>query len=71
MTTSTAICRSANNILDVSNRAAWQDLSAPARANVATKLMIAVEENAFLLAEELEQPDLILESSEVLSKSKR
>ena len=61
--------RSAANILDDGpNRHAWLDLSADRQMKVATSLMLALEENAFLLAGVTEQPEEILETYETLSK---
>ena len=61
--------RSAANILeDGPNRHAWLDLSADRQMKVATSLMLALEENAFLLAGVTEQPEEILETYETLSK---
>ena len=61
--------RSAANILENGpNRHAWLDLSADRQMKVATSLMLALEENAFLLAGVTEQPEEILETYETLSK---
>ena len=49
-------------------RQAWTDLSADRQMKVATSLMLALEENAFLLAEVTEEPEEILETYETLSK---
>ncbi len=64
------VLRSAANILeDGPNRAAWFDLAVDRRAKVATSLMLALEENAFLLAGVTGMPEEILETYETLSKS--
>ncbi|XP_050519507.1 latrophilin Cirl isoform X1 [Diabrotica virgifera virgifera] len=40
-----------SNLLDASQRSSWKDLSYKEQMNVATSLLIELEENAFLLAE--------------------
>ncbi len=63
------VLNSAANILENGpNRAAWNDLSVDRRMKVATSLMLALEENAFLLAGVTEKPEEILETYETLSK---
>ena len=63
------VLRSAANVLeDGPNRHAWLDLSPDRQMKVATSLMLALEENAFLLAGVTEQPEEILETYETLSK---
>ena len=62
------VLRSASNILEMSNRQAWDDLSRESRMKVATELLLALDENAFLLAGVMNEPDVFLESSEILSK---
>ena len=62
------VLRSAANILEGGQRQAWTDLSADRQMKVATSLMLALEENAFLLAEVTEEPEEILETYETLSK---
>ncbi len=65
------VLRSASNLLEDSNRQAWVDLSsAEARKNVATDLLLALDTNAFLLARVMNEPDVFLESSDILSKSR-
>ena len=65
------ICfRSVSNILEPSNRQAWLDLSSDARKKVATELLLGLDENAFLLAGVMNEPDVFMESSDILSKSK-
>jgi latrophilin 1 len=64
------VLRSTANILeDGPNREAWRDLSPDRQMKVATSLMLALEENAFLLAGVTETPEEILETYETLSKS--
>ena len=60
--------RAASNILEESNRRAWWDLTASARMKVATNLLLALEENAFLLAGVMNEPSEILETQEIMSK---
>ena len=64
------IFRSVSNILEPSNRQAWLDLSSDARKKVATELLLGLDENAFLLAGVMNEPDVFMESSDILSKSK-
>ena len=56
------------NILEESNRRAWWDLSAQTRLKVATNLLLALEDNAFLLAGVVNEPSEILETHEIMSK---
>ena len=62
------VLQSASNILEKSNRRAWLDLRPDRRMKVATSLLLALEETAFLLAGVLNQPTHILETYEILSK---
>ena len=62
------VLRAASNILEQSNRKAWWDLTAPTRMKVATNLLLALEENAFLLAGVVNEPSEILETHEIMSK---
>ena len=63
------VLRSAANILeDGPNRDAWNDLSPDRQMKVATSLMLALEENAFLLAGVTDRPQDVLETYETLSK---
>ena len=65
------VLRSAANILeDGPNREAWNDLSPDRQMKLATSLMLALEENAFLLAGVSEFPQEVLETYESLSKYK-
>ena len=61
--------RSVSNILEPSNRQAWLDLSSDTRKKVATELLLGLDENAFLLAGVMSEPDVFLESSDILSES--
>ena len=63
--------RSVSNILEPSNRQAWLDLSSDTRKKVATELLLGLDENAFLLAGVMNEPDVFMESSDILSKSKK
>ena len=62
------VLRAATHILEDSNRKAWFDLSGPTRLKVATDLLLALEENAFLLAGVVNEPSEILETHEIMSK---
>ena len=62
------VLRAATHILEDSNRKAWWDLSGPTRLKVATDLLLALEENAFLLAGVVNEPSEILETHEIMSK---
>ena len=62
------VLRAATNILEESNRRAWWDLSAQTRLKVATNLLLALEDNAFLLAGVVNEPSEILETHEIMSK---
>ena len=63
------VLRSAANILeDGPNREAWNDLSPDRQMKLATSLMLALEENAFLLAGVSGFPQEVLETYESLSK---
>lgn len=63
------VLRSAANILEEGpNRDAWRDLSPDRQMKVATSLMLALEENAFLLAGVTQTPEEILETYETLSE---
>ena len=63
------VLRSAANILEAGpNREAWLDLSPDRQMKAATSLMLALEENAFLLAGVTATPEEILETYETLSK---
>ena len=57
------IVRSASNLLDVKNRDAWNDLEVATQMKVASSLLLAVEENAFLFAEVTNKPEILMESS--------
>jgi len=63
------VFRAADHLLDAgTNRAAWLDLAPTARAAAATDLLLALEENAFRVARVVNDHDLILESSAILSE---
>ena len=73
------VFRSANNVLERSNRQAWLDLNGRENGGnggaaggqmmkVVTQLMRSLEENAFLLASVMNDPEVVLESSDILSK---
>ena len=60
--------RAANNVLESGQRPAWGDLATAGRMKVATQLLLALEENAFLLAGVMNDPDTVNESSDILSE---
>ena len=62
------VLRAATHILEESNRRAWWDLSSTTRLKVATNLLLALEENAFLLAGVVNEASEILETHEIMSK---
>ena len=62
------VFRAASNILEGSNRMAWWDLNTSFRMKIATNLLLALEENAFLLAGVMNEPSEFLESNEIMSK---
>ena len=57
------VVRSASNLLDIKNREAWTDLEVATQMKVASSLLMAVEENAFLFAEVTNKPEILMESS--------
>lgn len=63
------VLRSAANMLEdgPSSRSAWRDLSLDRQMKVATGLMLALEENAFILAGVTNEPTEILETYETLT----
>eukprot|EP00095_Tigriopus_kingsejongensis_P000874 maker-scaffold389_size186684-snap-gene-0.27 protein:Tk00874 transcript:maker-scaffold389_size186684-snap-gene-0.27-mRNA-1 annotation:"conserved hypothetical protein" len=63
------VFRSANNVLDPINRQAWYDLNPDGQMKVATQLLLSLEENAFLLANVMNDPNSVLESSDILTLS--
>jgi hypothetical protein len=46
------------------------DLATEQRMKVVTQLLIALDENAFILAGVLDAPNVVLESSDIMSKQK-
>ncbi|XP_074098366.1 latrophilin Cirl isoform X4 [Cotesia typhae] len=50
-----SVVRTGSNLLDTAQMASWKDLSHQEQMRVATSLLIGLEENAFLLAETLNQ----------------
>lgn len=57
------IVRSGSNLLDVKNKEAWNDLDLTQQMKVASSLLLAMEENAFLFAEVTNKPEILMESS--------
>ena len=62
------IFRSGSNLLSRQHRDAWNDLSRNHRIKVASSLMNILEEHAFLLADVLQQPETIIESTKLAGK---
>ena len=62
------VLRAASNLLSAENRAMWFDLHPSQRMKTATALLLALEENAFLLAEVIKTPEIIQETSKNISK---
>ncbi len=63
------VLRSASNLLAEENRAIWWDLHPSQRMKTATALLLALEENAFLLAEVTNSPEIIQETSNSIGKN--
>lgn len=59
---------SGSNLLDISQQASWKDLSHPAQMQVATSLLIGLEENAFLLAGAVLREKTIVQQSKNICK---
>jgi len=64
---SQSFLQSASNVLEVSNRAAWDDLTMDRRMKAATSLVRELQDMAFLLARVMRQSTNILETYEILS----
>ena len=62
------IFRSGSNLLSSKYRGAWNDLSRNHRIKVASSLMSILEEHAFLLADVLQQPETVIESTKLAGK---
>ena len=62
------VLRSASNLLSEENRSVWLDLHPSSRMKTATALLLALEENAFLLAEVTNAPEIIQETSNSIGK---
>ena len=62
------VLRSASNLLSEENRQVWFDLHPSQRMKTATALLLALEENAFLLAEVTNSPEIIQETSNSIGK---
>ena len=62
------IFRSGSNMLSRQHRDAWNDLTRNHRIKVASSLMNILEEHAFLLADVLQQPETIIESTKLAGK---
>ena len=62
------VLRSASNLLSEENSMIWTDLHPVQRMKTATALLLALEENAFLLAEVTNTPEIIQETATSISK---
>ena len=62
------VLRSASNLLSDENRSIWLDLHPSQRMKTVTALLLALEENAFLLAEVTNAPEIIQETSNSIGK---
>ena len=62
------VFRSGSNLLSRQHRDAWNDLTRNHRIKVASSLMNILEEHAFLLADVLQQPETIIESTKLAGK---
>ncbi len=61
--------RAASNLLAAAE--AWEDLRQLQRIKVANLLLLALEENAFLLAEVIEEEEYLEEAAKEIGKAKR
>ena len=57
------IVRAGSNLLDHKNKEAWDDLQQGHQLKIASSLLLALEENAFLFADVTNQPEILMESS--------
>ena len=60
--------RSASNLLDATNRAAWRDLTSERQVKAANSILQALEENAFLFAEVENKEEILMESAKNICK---
>ena len=60
--------RAASNLLDMSNRVVWSDLTPARQVKAAAALMQVLEENAFLFVEVTKQEEVLVESSQNICK---
>merc|ERR1712117_564121 len=58
------MARAASNLLDMSNRVVWSDLTPARQVKAAAALMQVLEENAFLFVEVTKQEEVLVESSQ-------
>ncbi|XP_077288150.1 latrophilin Cirl-like [Arctopsyche grandis] len=65
------VVKTGSNLLDISQQASWKDLSHPAQMQVATSLLIGLEENAFLLAGAVLREKTIVQQSKNILLSVR
>ena len=60
--------RVGSNLLDETNRQAWNDLHIARQMKVATSLLLALEENAFLFVEVTNREEVLVEASKNICK---
>jgi hypothetical protein len=60
--------RSASNLVDISNRSAWKDLSPARQVKAANSILQALEENSFLFAEVTNKEEILMESAKNICK---
>lgn len=63
------VVKTSSNLLDASQHASWKDLSFAEQMNVATLLLIELEENAFLLADTVTREKTVDQTVKNISKS--
>lgn len=62
------VVKTSSNLLDASQHASWKDLSFTEQMNVATSLLIELEENAFLLADTVTREKTVDQTVKNISK---
>lgn len=62
------VVKTSSNLLDASQHASWKDLSFMEQMNVATSLLIELEENAFLLADTVTREKTVDQTVKNISK---
>lgn len=66
-----SVLKTASNLLDATQKFAWDDLNGKKRAAAATNIMMAVEENALLLAETINNEKNLVEATNNIMASVR